>query len=400
MIPTQRDWFNENFTDEKYQEYLNYIKKDFPGALDFRVAETPVFIGNIFKQKMLSVCETIIDEIVSPNFKDATQKAIPSYINVKAEEGIPHFLIFDFGICENDSNGEVEPMLIEMQGFATLFAYQLHQYKAAAHAYHLPESFSPFFKDFDEYKTIQLLKEVIIGESSPEHTILLEIFPEKQKTRIDFEYTRKYLGIEIVCVTKLVKEGNNLFYEKNGKLIKIERIYNRLIFDELYRQTPEVQEKAKVLFEDLDVQWVTHPNWFYRISKYALPFLNHPNIPKTFFLKDLAEIPHDLENYVLKPLFSFAGNGVIIDVTREDIERIRDPENYILQKKVNYIPIIRTMDDNAKAEIRVFYLWKEGELRPVAAYNLARLSKGKMISVALNKNKTWVGGSFALFGAE
>ncbi|MGF7233273.1 hypothetical protein, partial [Arachidicoccus sp.] len=304
MLPPQRDWFNQNFTENKYQKYLSYIKKDFPDALDFRVAETPVFVGNAFKQKMLSVCESIVDKILGPNFKDITQKAIPTHIKIETEEGVPHFLIFDFGVCGNGVNGEAEPMLIEMQGFPTLFAYQLHQYMAADDAYHLPEDFSPFFNNYNQEKAIQLLKSIIIGDSHCENTILLEIFPEHQKTRIDFDYTRKYLGIEIVCVTDLIKEGRYLYYKKDDRLIKIERIYNRIIFDELYRQTQEVQEKAKVLFGDISVKWVTHPNWFYRISKYTLPFLNHPNIPETFFLKDIEVLPHDLENYVLKPLFS------------------------------------------------------------------------------------------------
>lgn len=396
MTTKEREEFNAAFSQDKYRQYLSYIEKDFPGALDFRVAETPVFVDKTFKQKLLSAGDAIVEKIIAPGFKTLTGNAIPAGIKIQGDEGHPHFLILDFGICEG-KDGTYDPMLIEMQAFPSLFAYQLHQYEAAANAYPLPDNFSPYFNGFDKERSIALLKEMLVADGDPANTVLLEIFPEKQKTRIDFLYTEKYLDIPTVCVTELIKEGRNLFYEKDGKRIKIDRIYNRLIFDELYRLPEDVQDKAKVLYEDIDVQWITHPNWFYRISKYSLPFIQHPNVPETHFLSDLKTIPDDLENYVLKPLFSFAGNGVVIDVQREDIDKTEDKENYILQKKVKYASAIKTLDVNAKAEIRLFYFWKDGAEKPVPAYSLARLTKGNMISVALNKDKTWVGGTFALF---
>jgi len=117
-------------------------------------------------------------------------------------------------------------------------------------------------------------------------------------------------------------------------------------------------------------------------------------------LHQVNPVPVDLENYVLKPLFSFAGQGVVIDVTKEDIENIKDPENWILQRKVNYAPIIETPDVPAKAEIRIFYFWEEGAERPQPTNSLSRLSKGKMIGVRFNKDKPWTGGSFCLFEME
>ena len=108
-----------------------------------------------------------------------------------------------------------------------------------------------------------------------------------------------------------------------------------------------------------------HPNWFYRISKYTLPFIRHPYVPKTFFLNEIKEPPADLENYVLKPLFSFAGQGVVIDVTSKDIDNVRDPENWILQRKVKYADVIQTPDIPAKCRDKNFYFWKEGAARPV-----------------------------------
>lgn len=195
----------------------------------------------------------------------------------------------------------------------------------------------------------------------------------------------------------MIKEGKDLFYIKDGAKTQVKRIYNRVIFDDLQQQSAEVQEKGKILLEELNVEWVPHPNWFYRISKYTLPFITHPYVPVTKFLSDVKEIPSDLENYVLKPLFSFAGQGVVIDVTKEDITTITDPENWILQRKVKYADVVATPDIPAKAEIRIFYFWKEGAARPIATNNLARLSKGKMIGVRYNKDKEWVGGSLAYF---
>jgi hypothetical protein len=200
-----------------------------------------------------------------------------------------------------------------------------------------------------------------------------------------------------VCLTEVIAEGNKLYYDKDGVKTPIRRIYNRVIFDELAQQTPEVQEKGKIFGQHWDVKWVPHPAWFYRISKYSLPFIQHPFVPQTRFLNEVKEWPLDLENYVAKPLFSFAGQGVIIDVTKEALAEIKDPHNWILQRKVSYAPVIDTPGEKAKAEIRVFYFWPDGAPKPLPVNNLARLSKGKMIGVRYNQDKDWVGGSYALF---
>lgn len=396
MIPSIRKKFNESFTEANYQAFLKELNAVHPGAIEFRVAETPVFIPREFTEKMLHTCDSIMDIIADKNFKPLTEKAIPANLRVPNEDDHTQFICFDFGICVNE-DGEYEPQLIEMQGFASLFAYEAMVPDIHKKYFYTPPGFSKFLNGYDKESYIQLLKEILLAGEQPEHVILLEIFPEKQKTRIDFFCTQDYLGIQPVCLTKLIKEGRKLFYLNNGVKTEIKRIYNRLIFDDLMHQSPEVQEKGKIMSEELDVTWVAHPNWFYRISKFTLPFIRHPYVPKTFFLNEVKQIPADLENYVLKPLFSFAGQGVVIDVTKEDIEKVKDPENWILQRKVKYADVIQTPDIPAKAEIRLFYFWKDGEARPVAANNLARISKGKMIGVRYNKDKEWVGGSFCLF---
>ena len=396
MIKTIRETYNSNFTVEKYQAFLDDLYSVHPGAIEFRVAETPIFVPKSFTQKMLDACESIVDVIVDPRFMELTARAIPKNVKVPHENKHSHFIAFDFGVCQNN-DGELEPQLIEMQGFPTLFAYQVLHADMMRKHFDIPENFDSYLGGYDEESYIKFLREIIVKDENPENVILLEIFPHQQKTRIDFYCTEDYIGIKPVCLTELIHEGRKLFYLNNGVKTAVNRIYNRIIFDDLQQQPAEVQEKGKLLLADLDVEWVPHPNWFYRISKYTLPLIRHPYVPPTFFLDEILQVPEDLENYVLKPLFSFAGQGVVIDVTLDDIDKVTDPENWILQRKVKYADVIETPDVPAKAEIRIFYFWKDGTARPVPTNNLSRLSKGKMIGVRYNKDKDWVGGSLCFF---
>ncbi len=396
MIPAIRKAYNEAFNKETYDAFLKELNNAHPGALEFRVAETPIFVPKDFTDKMLDACETIVDIIVDPKFKELTKNAIPENVKVPGENDHSHFIAFDFGICINEA-GTYEPQLIEMQGFPTLFAYEILLDDVFRKHFPVPENFDCYLNGHNRETYLRLLKEIIVGDHDPENVILLEIFPREQKTRVDFYCTEDYLGIKMVCLTELIKDGQQLFYMNEGKKTQVKRIYNRIIFDDLQQQTAEVQEKGKILFEGLDVEWCPHPNWFYRISKFTLPLIRHPYVPATWYLNEVKQIPADLGNYVLKPLFSFAGQGVVIDVTQSDIDKVKDPENWILQRKVKYAEVIDTPDVPAKAEIRVFYFWKDGMSRPVATNNLGRLSKGKMIGVRYNKDKEWVGGSFCYF---
>ena len=129
-----------------------------------------------------------------------------------------------------------------------------------------------------------MLREVIVADADPENVILLEIEPEKQKTRVDFAATEKLLGVTEVCISDVIKHGNVLYYKKNGKEIPIERIYNRVIFDELSRTERKFNFD---LNEELNVIWAPHPNWFYKMSKYSLPVLKGEFVPNCFYLRDL-----------------------------------------------------------------------------------------------------------------
>ena len=395
MVSDLRQSYNSAFSREKYQAFLNDLNGGYPGAIDFRISETPVFIPAGFGRQIREACEHIIDIILDPDFKSHSQASIPPSDEVPNDNGYPHFLTFDFGICQGD-DGAVEPRLIEMQGFPTLYGFQAYYPETLERHFEIPGNYSNYFNGITKDSYLKILRDVIIGDCDPEQVIILEIRPHRQKTRIDFYCTSTYLGIDIVCLTELTSEGRNLFYMKDGRKILVKRIYNRVIFDELHAQKETLGDVPDIRLE-WDVEWVTHPNWFYRISKYTLPYIRHPFVPETYFLNEVKQLPDDLGQFVLKPLFSFAGQGVVIDVTMADIDAVKDPEHWILQRKVRYADIIETPDTAAKVEIRMMYLWEAGKPRPTLVTNLARLSKGKMIGVRYNKDKEWVGASVAYF---
>ncbi|MEO6583180.1 MAG: hypothetical protein ABIO05_02585, partial [Ferruginibacter sp.] len=235
MVPQLRKAFNDKFTEEKYAAYMQQVENLEPGALDFRNAETPIFVNKAFKNKMLAACEDIIDVFIDPNFRALTQRSIPPSFAIPGDEGKPECIVFDFGVCEN-SSGELEPQLIEMQGFPSLFGFQAYHSALTAAYADVPENYSPYLNGYTQQSYIQLLKDIIVGEYAKENVILLEIYPEKQKTRIDFYCTEKMLGIKTVCLTNLISKDNKLYYLNDGKKIQIKRIYNRLIFDDLNQQ--------------------------------------------------------------------------------------------------------------------------------------------------------------------
>lgn len=394
MIPALRQQYNEAFTSEKYQDFLAAIEKQYPGQLDFRLAETPVFIPTNFLKKMEAACEYIIDTVFDPSYLNSHANAVPEGLRVKGAMNHCQCIAFDFGVCEG-ADGELEPMLIEMQGFPSLYAFQAMFPELMQQYMDIPATLTQYFNGLDRAGYLSKLKATILGACNPEEVILLEIRPEEQKTRIDFACTKIFIGIETVCITQLEAEGKKLYYTREGKRVQIKRIYNRIIFDDLNKRK-DLPEHTISLMEDWEVQWVPHPNWFYYISKYSLPGLRHRYIPHARFLNQLEAIPDHLEDYVLKPLFSFAGQGVVIDVKAADIEAIHDPEAWIIQNKVHYADAVATPDGYAKCEIRLMYLWEDGAERPELVINLARLSKGKMIGTRYNINKDWVGGTVGL----
>ena len=398
MIPSLRQLYNETFTEQKYTRFLDHITGLFQYKPVFRIAETPVFVSKALECHLFKACDLINEVICSSGFKEQSGKSLhPSYL-VPGDEKNPVFINMDFALTR-DQNGELLPKLIEIQGFPSLYFYQ----DAVANAYRkfftIPEGYSHLFGGLNSSTYLEMLRNVVIGDLPVENVILLEIDPNRQTTRIDFLVAHAMIGIPVVCISKLKKEGNILYYiSEKGRRTRVHRIFNRVIFDELVRR-PDI--KSQFSFTDPgDIEWIGHPNWFFRISKYSLPFLKNEYVPETWFLSDLETIPDDLNEYVLKPLFSFSGTGVVYRVNREILEKTADPYNYILQRKVHYEPVIQTPGEPAKCEIRMLLLWEPGTEKPIIVNNLARLSKGDMIGVQFNKDKEWVGGSVGFFDVE
>ncbi len=396
MIKDLRERYNQSFTAEKYQRFLQTIESEHGHMPSFRIAETPIFIPDILKDKLVEACRNIMKVISQPNFNELTKDAIkdPS-LKVPNEDKHTRFLQMDFGVTLNEK-GELHPQLIELQGFPSLYAFQVILAKAYKEHFEIPEEMTTHPEGHSTEEYLEILRKVIVGDTDPKNVILLEVEPWKQNTAIDFYATQSYLGIKVLCISDLKKEGRKLFYlNEQGEKVAVKKIYNRVIFDELDQR--EDIEREFYFKDEVDVEWIGHPGWFFRISKYILPLFDSQYVPKTFYLEDLKDYPEDLENYVLKPLYSFAGSGIQLDVTKEELDGIKDRENYILQRKVEYAPVIETPSEPAKCEIRMMMVWEKDAAEGQLVNNLVRLTKGRMVGVKFNKNKDWVGAGVGFF---
>ena len=394
MITAVRQAYNQKFTDAKYRVFLEDLDQTYHHRITFRVAETPVFIGKEFETLLRIASKEIIDFLVRSDFRSLTDASIPGHLCVPNETDHSLFLALDFGVV--NVNGKAEPRLIEMQGFPSLFGWQETVSQKYRSHFYVPEHMQSHFGLSSEAYCAKL-KNALLNGHDPEQVVLLEIDPLLQNTAVDFLATEKMTGIAPLHLGDVIRNGKKLFYKKDGRMVPIKRLYNRVIFDELIKR-----KDLKLSFnltEDVDVEWAGHPNWFFRISKFTMPMINSRFIPECRFLSDYKHYPEDLENYVLKPLFSFSGSGVVFNVKPEDLKAV--PENqrheYMLQRKVEYLPVVQAPDGLVKLEVRLLFLWEEGVLRPQLVTNLARLSRGEMIGVKYNKDKTWVGGSVCFF---
>ena len=397
MLTDVRQQYNAAFSPEKYEAFLHTVNTAYGEPCTFRIAETPIFVPRTLKDKLLKGVEDICAVIAAPGFQQMSESALPSHLRVPGEDAHPMFLQLDFGICR-DASGEYTPQLIEMQGFPSLYFFQHLLAESYRKHFDIPAHLHHLFGGIDNAGYVDLMREVIVGNSKPENVILLEVEPEKQNTRIDFWGSQKHLGIKVLCLSKLKREGRDLYYlDENGRRVGVERIYNRIIFDELEKRADLPREWD--MTSEVDAEWVGHPNWFFRISKHSLPFIQSDFVPKTMFVNELKSIPDDLENWVLKPLFSFSGQGVKINITREDVESVDDPSNFILQRKVEYVTGIQTPnpEEPSKCEIRMMLVWGKGWEKPRLVNNLVRMSKGEMVGVRYNKGKDWVGASVGFF---
>jgi len=396
MIPELRQAYNAAFTEQRYQAMQAWLDAEAGLHIPFRICETPVFLPAALTAELERAARQVLAAVRSPEYLRAAARAVPPEYQVPGENGHTTFLQIDLALAAVD--GELLPRLIELQGFPSLYAFQWLLDEAYRRHFPVPAEMTPYFSGLDGRSYLACLREVIVGDADPRTVVLLEIEPEQQKTRVDFVMTEKLLGVPTVGLAGVVVRGRRAFYRGRavdggaGGEVPIRRIYNRVIFDELARRGLELPPLFRA---DLDLEWVGHPNWFWKISKFSLPFIHGPYVPPCHFLSELREPPADLENYVLKPLFSFAGLGVEVGVTAERLRAVARPEDYILQRRIEYGSAVVTPDVPAKVEVRMMFIWRErGE--PLLINNLVRMTKGKMVGVDFNKDRTWVGSSLAL----
>jgi hypothetical protein len=391
VIPEQRARFNAGFTPEKYRSFLTRLEAACGIPVAFRNCETPCFFPASLIDRMSRDGCDLIRQLNTPEYRAISRQAVPPKFDVPGEPDHPLFLQVDFGLVREPS-GEIAPKLVEIQAFPSLYAYQPTLSSVYVDAYGLDGNLQHLLSGLDPEGYRRLLGRAILGAYDPENVILMEIDPLHQKTLADFLLTEKMLGVRAISITAIQKEGRRLYYQRDGRRVPIRRIYNRTIVDELERRNIAPPFDFR---EDLDVEWAGHPNDYFRISKFSIPYLRHPSVPQTWFLDRLDSIPPNTENYVLKPLFSFAGLGVRIGPTREEVAAIpaEQRHDYILQERVDFEPVIETPFGKTRAEIRIMYIWLE-ELRPVSL--LVRMGRGAMMGVDHNKNMEWVGASAGL----
>jgi hypothetical protein len=395
-----REAFNASYTPDFYRRYQNALEQRFDVKVPFRLAETPLFIPASLRDRLAKHAREIVQKICDPKLIEHMKLAVPAELDVPRRDELANCIQVDFAIVR-DEKGELDGKLVELQGFPSLYCFTLVQAGVMTDLLREMPGFggvelTPLFGITTE-QYVETLRHAILAGEDPREVILMDLDPPSQKTSPDFIATRQLVGVDAVCPTTLEREGQKLYRTVDGKRVQVKRIYNRVVFDELLKKGIQLPFSY---IEDLDVTWMPHPNWYWIWSKYTVPFVDHPAVPRAQFLSEVTDFPADLSNYVLKPLFSFAGSGVMVDVTHADIEAIPHNERrgWILQEKITYAPDLLTPDAaQVKAEVRMMFLRAPGQKEPELVINLARLSRGKMLGVDQNKNLDWVGGSVGLF---
>jgi hypothetical protein len=392
MISSLRRDFNQQFTPEKYQRLLKALQQRCGTPVQFRVCETPCFFPASLLEKMARFGKELMHQLETPEYRKASERAIPAEFNVPREDNHPLFVQVDFGLVRDES-GELQPRLVELQGFPSLYAYQLLLAETYAEVFELDSKLRFLMSGLDRKSYTELLKCAVLGEHDPKNVVLMEIDPLHQKTLPDFLATKKLLGIKTVAITDIKKDGRRLFYEHSGRRVPIARIYNRAIVDELVRKKPALGFKFT---DDLDVEWAGHPNWYFRMSKFSLPYLQHESVPQTWFLEDPRSRKQDLSRFILKPLFSFAGLGVNIHPTEADLEGVPPGVrgDYVLQERMSFEPVIETPFGLTKTEVRIMFIWVD---EPVPVMTIIRMGRGLMMGVDHNRDMEWVGSSAGFY---
>jgi hypothetical protein len=402
MLQPYRSRFNQKqFSAERYAELLSRLQQRTRTEIDFRVCETPTFFPRSLMESMAETGRVLTHQLLDhPEYMRLSEGAIPERWRVPGQDLRPHFMTVDFGLASGE-DGELQPKLVEMQAFPSIFGYQDLLCEEYMGVYQLDRNLDWRFDGLSGEGYWDLLRSTIVGDHDPENVVLTEVEPGTQKTRPDFAVYQERLGVRTVDIAQVKREGSRLFYPDRGRWIPIERIFNRAIVDELERKHIEPGFDYR---DDLQVEWAGNPNWYFQISKFSLPYLQHPSVPPCVFLDEWMDgrretIPQDRQKLLLKPLYSFAGKGIQFAPTDYDFLAIPKGErhDYLLQERVEFEPVIDTPRGKTQAEIRVLYCWPDGasEMRP--AISLVRLGRGLMMGVDHNRNQEWVGGSAAFF---
>jgi hypothetical protein len=397
VLPELRQAFNRDYRPERYQALLEDCARQARAPLEFRISETPCFFPRSLMQRIANTGAELTHHLLGDAaFLRASEEAVPERFRVPHCPAHPHFMTADFGLVRED-DGSLAPRLVELQAFPSIFGFQSVLFDSYARIFNLPGNLDHFLDGNDDASYWALLRRVIVGNHAPESVVLLETEPEAQKTLPDFHVHEDRLGIRTVDIAKLKREGRHVLYRNGTRDVPIERIYNRAIVDELERKGVALPFDYR---DDLDVEWAGHPNWYFRISKFAIPWLHHPAVPPAIFLNEWYDgkgrdlLPEDREQWVFKPLYSFAGKGVQFGSTDAELASIPEDQrhNFLLQQRVRFEPVIDTPHGLTQAEVRIMYVWPDGEsLQPVIS--LIRMGRGKMMGVDHNRKQEWVGAS-------
>lgn len=393
MIPKLRAEFNERWSERAHLDLVRTLELRTGASLGFPISETPCFLPRALMESLSATGLDLVNQILgNAEAMAAAEAAVPPRYRGAGAEKLPTFLQVDFGLVRG-ADGSIQPKLVELQAFASLYGFQLAMADAYREAFGLPVSLDPFLGGLDHHSYRNLLKKVIVGDHDPKEVVLMEIEPRRQKTWPDFVITEQWWGVRAIDTSEVRREGRRLYYRRDGKATQIKRIYNRVIPDELERKHISLPFGYG---DDLEVEWAGHPAWYFRISKFSIPWLSHPSVPETKFLDGIESLPIDRDRYLLKPLFSFAGGGIIFAPTDAQIAAIphNERKNYILQERIEFTPVIDTPEGPTQVEIRMMYVHDGSRLRPVLP--LLRMGRGKMMGVDHNKGLRWVGASAGL----
>ena len=398
MIPELRRSFNASWSERSYRDLIARLEARTGATLGFSISETPCFFPRSLMDELSATGLELVEQILgNPALRAAALTAVPARFQPSTSLGsggpesepLPTFLQVDFGLVRGAS-GAIEPKLVELQAFASLYGFQLAVAESYRDAFSLSSSLGLYLGGLHPAQYHDLIGRTLLNGHDPKHVVLMEIEPRKQKTWPDFVVTEQLWGIRAVDTAEIERDGRQLFYRRDGQRTPIARIYNRVIPDELERKNVPLPFDYR---DDLDVEWAGHPSWYFQISKFSIPFLRHRSVPKTTFLHELDRLPADRDRYLLKPLFSFAGGGIIFAPTDAQIAAIPAAErrNYILQERIQFAPVIDTPEGPTQAEIRIMYVRSGDGFQPVLP--LVRMGRGKMMGVDHNKGLRWVGAS-------